>query len=54
SSQHLALFDFRSLSAWVWFGGFGLAALALASFGFVSAARAAPATHAPQRYQTPV
>ncbi|MBC8075024.1 MAG: hypothetical protein H7Y32_03030 [Chloroflexales bacterium] len=54
SSQHLALFDFRSLSAWVWFGGFGIAALALASFGFVSATRAAPAARAQQRYQTPV
>jgi hypothetical protein len=35
SLLHRALFDFRSLAAWLWFGGFGLAALGLALFGLV-------------------
>jgi len=32
SLNHAGLFDSRTLSTWLWFGGFGLAALALAAF----------------------
>jgi hypothetical protein len=32
SMLHANLFDPRSLSAWLWFGGFGVATLALAAF----------------------
>jgi hypothetical protein len=32
SLLHSNLFDLRSLSAWLWFGGFGMAAGALAAF----------------------
>ena len=32
SVLHAALFDLRSVSAWLWFGGFGMAAGGLAAF----------------------
>jgi hypothetical protein len=39
SLLHAELFDFGTLSAWLWFGGFGLSTLALALFGSVPALR---------------
>jgi hypothetical protein len=39
SVLHVSLFNFGGPAAWLWFGGFGLAALALATFGLAPAAR---------------
>jgi hypothetical protein len=41
SVLHRALFDFGGPAAWLWFGGFGLATLALALFGLAPRLRAA-------------
>jgi hypothetical protein len=39
SALHVSLFNFGGPAAWLWFGGFGLATLALATFGLTPAAR---------------
>lgn len=44
SFHHRALFHFSAPAAWLWFGGFGLASLALALFGTIPALRNAPHT----------
>ena len=43
SVMHAELFPVASPSTWVWFGGFGLAGLALLVFGFLTPRQAEPA-----------